>query len=163
MVTGQGFALTWTALCSWCRCACCTWHRAKGSLALGGCSESSNILSAAHPMGLSCSLFPCLQVCIYCTLLPLPESGVQLPAAVSKFMTAVSRQAAVKAGTEQVSRWRLREAASMYRRADSSRMPGQLGSVSRAQTAPVLTSCLAAEQQLQLSTAAWAPSPSGSC
>lgn len=44
-----------------------------------------------------------LQVCIYCTLLPLSESGVQLPAAVAKFMAAVATQAAVKAGSEQVS------------------------------------------------------------
>jgi hypothetical protein len=44
-----------------------------------------------------------LQVCIYCTLLPLRESGQQLPAAVSKFMDAVGGQPAVKAGTQQVS------------------------------------------------------------
>jgi hypothetical protein len=45
-----------------------------------------------------------MQVCIYCTLLPLRESGAQLPAAVTKFMDTVSGLAAVKAGTEQVGR-----------------------------------------------------------
>jgi len=50
-----------------------------------------------------CYLLICLQVCIYCTLLPLRASGAQLPKAVSAFMEQVAGQPAVKAGTEQVS------------------------------------------------------------
>lgn len=65
-----------------------------------------------HPCLLPCSAVShTKQVCIYCTLLPLRESGgnnssggavQQLPPAVAKFMEAVAAQAAVKAGTEQV-------------------------------------------------------------
>lgn len=75
----------------------------RGHSAGGACKQSSSTLIAAACLtGLLFALCSCVQVCIYCTLLPLQESGVQLPAAVSKFMSAVSSHAAVKAGTEQV-------------------------------------------------------------
>jgi hypothetical protein len=82
---------------------CCS---AAALLLLCCCSAAALLLlcccSAAALLLLCCCSAAVLQVCVYCSLLPLQESGVQLPAAVAKFMAAVSGQAVVKAGTTQV-------------------------------------------------------------